>query len=1200
MNQGKLKTFAVEARRELLEKVSLQARKIGVTKDSIKDASVESSDALIINGQHLSKEERLQRNKLIRRIEESSFEQVMEEAAYTWFNRFVALRFMEVNDYLPTRVRVLSSLDGGNEPDMMKEALSLSLDIDNEKVYEMKLNNQDDELFKYLIIAHCNDLNDYLPFMFGTIEDYTEILFPEGLLNTDSFVRKMTNTEVFPEDDWYEVEIIGWLYQYYISEENERLISAKKAYKPEEIPAVTQLFTPEWIVRYMVQNTIGKQWVEAHPEDRDLIDNWEYYLENTNPSAEEQEELDKLVDSQLKVEDLKCIDPAMGSGHILVYMFEVLREIYIKQGYTNREIPRLIIENNLYGLDIDERAFQLAGFSVVMKGMKFNNGLLRDIERNGLKLNLVAIEETNDFTKEDIQFLAGENAGKNYERMNVFIKQFEHAKEIGSLLIIEDFDEGFLLERLETIKSSELNLLEIGIYDKVINRFETIIQQAKILSETYDIYVTNPPYLGSRYQTPATKMYLTEYYNDSKSDLFSSFIISSLDLTKKDGHIGFMSPYVWMFISSHEKLRNKIITDSTISSLIQLEYSGFEGATVPICTFTLRNNSKEIPGEYIRLSDFVGAKQQPIKTKEAVANPEVTYRYTFNQNNFKEIPGSPLAYWANKNLLDAFKGKTIKDYGFAGIGMRTGDNNRFLRMWHEVSKESMVTGCKSRQEQVQSGLKWVPYNKGGIFRKWYGNNTYVVNWENDGYEIKENTKLNYPDLGDNLGWKISNEDYYYKKGITWSGVTSGNFSCRYYEEGFIFDSGANGLFAYDEGDRLYLAGLLNSAVGNYILKILNPTINTGSGTLNQVPTIMDSSQKNIISKLVDQSIKLSNLDWDSFETSWDFEELPLIKYQENASLIEDCFYNWVKVTDDRFKQLKENEEDLNRIFIDIYGLQDELTPEVSDRDITITKIYDEAKDIPEEIKGNQYVLTKKDVMQQFISYAVGCMFGRYSLDEEGLVYAGGEFDASRYETYSVVEDNIIPITSDVYLEGDLVNRFIEFVETVYGKETLEENLEFIAEALGQRKNETARDTIHSYFLKDFFKDHAKMYSVTGSGRRPIYWKFTSGRENAFNCFIYMHRYDKTTISRIRTEYLHDVQQRLETRKIDLDQIMNSDASTTELNRARKEMKTVEKQLAELVTYDEKLRHMADQQIEIDLDDGFNVNYPKFKGLVEKV
>lgn len=1200
MNQGKLKTFAVEARRELLEKVALQARKIGVTKDSIKDASVESSDALIINGQHLSKEERVQRNKLIHRIDETSFEQVMEEAAYTWFNRFVALRFMEVNDYLPTRVRVLSSLDGGIEPDMMKEALSLGLDIDTEKVYEMKLNNQDDELFKYLIIAHCNDLNDYLPFMFGTIEDYTEILFPEGLLNTDSFVRKMTDTEVFPEENWYEVEIIGWLYQYYISEENERLISAKKAYKPDEIPAVTQLFTPEWIVRYMVQNTIGKQWVEAHPEDRDLIDNWEYYLENTNPSVEEQEELDKLVDSELKVEDLKCIDPAMGSGHILVYMFEVLREIYIKQGYTNREIPRLIIENNLYGLDIDERAFQLAAFSVVMKGMKFNSGLLRDVKRNGLKLNLVAIEETNDFTKEDIQFLAGENAGKNFERMNAFIKQFEHAKEIGSLLIIEDFDEGFLLERLETIKSSELNLLEIGIYDKVINRFVTIIQQAKILSETYDIYVTNPPYLGSKYQTPATKMYLTEYYNDSKSDLFSSFIISSLDLTKNDGHIGFMSPYVWMFISSHEKLRDKIISDSTISSLIQLEYSGFEGATVPICTFTLRNNNEDILGEYIRLSDFVGSRQQPVKAKEAVANPDVTYRYTFNQNNFKEIPGSPIAYWINKNILKIYKkDEYLLNIATPRLGMATANNDNFLRLWFEVSFKNFSMNSKSRQESIDKSKRWFPYNKGGRFRKWYGNNDFIVDWENDGNKIR-----NFTDSKGNVRSHNYNLDYIFKPGITWSALSSGDFSARLFDYGYLFDNSGSSLFVEDKNfDKLkYIQGFLSTKVTNYLLNIINPTLNYQPGTVANLPLTEPSEETlfyEVINK-VTENYRISKIDWDSFETSWDFEELPLIKYQGKSQLIEDSFNKWVEVTDNRFNQLKENEEELNRIFIDIYGLQDELTPDVNDRDITVTKIYDDAKDIPEEIKGNQYVLTKKDVIQQFISYAVGCMFGRYSLDEEGLVYAGGEFDASRYETYRAVEDNIIPITSDVYLEDDLVDRFVKFVETVYGKETLEENLGFIAEALGQKKNETSRDTIHSYFLKDFFKDHAKMYSVIGSGRRPIYWKFSSGKENAFNCFIYMHRYDKTTISRIRTEYLHDVQQRLEIRKVDLDQILNSDASTTELNKARKEMKTVEKQLAELIAYDEKLRHMADQQIEIDLDDGFKANYPKFKGLVEKV
>ena len=945
MNQGKLKTFAVEARRELLEKVALQARKIGVTEDSIQDASVESSDALIINGQHLSKEQRFQRNKLIRRIEETSFEQVMEEAAYTWFNRFVALRFMEVNDYLPTRVRVLSSLDGGNEPDMMKEALSLGLDVDTEKVYEMKLNNQDDELFKYLIIAHCNDLNDYLPFMFGTIEDYTEILFPEGLLNTDSFVRKMTNTEVFPEDDWYEVEIIGWLYQYYISEENERLISAKKAYKPDEIPAVTQLFTPEWIVRYMVQNTIGKQWVEAHPEDRDLIDNWEYYLENTNPSEEEQEELDKLVDSQLKVEDLKCIDPAMGSGHILIYMFEVLREIYIKQGYTNREIPRLIIENNLYGLDIDERAYQLAAFSVVMKGMKFNNGLLRDAERNGLKLNLVAIEETSDFTEEDIQFLAGEVEGKSYNKMHDFIKQFEHAKEIGSLLIINDFDELFFKERLGLIKESQLNLLEIGIYDKIFNQFKNLIIQANLLSETYDIYVTNPPYLGRKYQTDATKEYLEQNYDNVKSDLFSSFIISSQNLTKEDGYIGFMSPYVWMFISSHEKLRNKIINNSTISSLIQLEYSGFEGATVPICTFTLRNNDKNLSGEYIRLSDFIGAKLQPIKTKEAVANAEVSYRYSFNQNEFKYIPGSPIAYWMSDNVFNIYKENIqLGEIAAPRKGNSTSNNNRFLRLWHEVSNDDINLKSEQIIREETLTTRWYPYNKGGGYRKWYGNNNYVIDWYNDAEEIRKiKTAV------------IANYNYFMKPGLTWSTISSKDFSIRKFNKGFIFDNG--GCCIFDTGEKEhYLLGLLNSNVFKFIFGQLNSTLNFQSGEVAKFPIVFSDNTQ--IRELVETNYNISNIDWDSFETSWDFERLPLTAHKMNSALLEDIYNDILKITNERFNQLKENEEELNRIFINIYGLQDELTPEVSDRDITITKIYDESADIPADIKGNKFVLTK--------------------------------------------------------------------------------------------------------------------------------------------------------------------------------------------------------------------------------------------------
>ncbi|CAM4162540.1 BREX-1 system adenine-specific DNA-methyltransferase PglX [Jeotgalicoccus halotolerans] len=1198
MNQGKLKTFAVEARRELLEKVALQARKIGVTEDSINEATVESSDALIINGQHLSKDERTQRDKLIRRIEETSFEQVMEEAAYTWFNRFMALRFMEVNDYLPTRVRVLSSLDGGNEPDMMKEALSLGLDIDTEKVYEMKLNNQDDELFKYLIISHCNDLNDYLPFMFGTIEDYTEILFPEGLLNTDSFVRKMTDIDVFPEGNWDQVEIIGWLYQFYISEEKDRVFSEKGKYDSKDIPAATQLFTPEWIVKYLVQNSVGRKWIEAHPEHKELAENWEYYINHEDD--EYQEETPSFVDENIEIEELKVLDPAMGSGHILVYAFDLLYKIYIENGYTRNEIPRLILENNLYGIEIDDRAYQLASFSLVMKALQYDNRFLNKIQRLPLNMNITAIQETNTLPQSTIDVLAEEVSGEHHEMVEQFFNQYKYAKTYGSLIKASIKDTSFIEDRVNKIKLQPLeDLLIIEAVDYIIHEVPKLIKQNEILNGKFDVLVMNPPYMSSSSMNDVLKKFINKEYPRSKSDMFATFMELDHLLNGKALYAA-INMHSWMFLSSFEKLRKHIVSSKQIDSMLHLGTRAFEeigGEVVQTTAFVLRNNlMDDLPGTYIRLVDFNNSALKSNKAKKAVANPGVTYRYTFDQNNFKEIPDSPIAYWAHEAIIQAFnKGDKIGDLVDAKVGLQTGDNNRFLKLWWEPSHLRIKYDSNNASELLTSDKKWVPHNKGGMRRQWYGNNDYVVNWENDGYEIK-----NFTDSNGKQRSVVRNPNYYFREAITWSDVTSDGFSIRYREKGSIHDSTGNSAYSEDSNKLLYLMGILSTKVSQYVFEMINPTIHLSVGYFTLFPVLFERFSMGSVIELVTTSINIAKTDWNSFETSWDFERLPIIEYDEDSGLIGKSYNTWVKFIDDQFNQLKENEEELNRIFIDIYGLQDELTPEVSDRDITITKIYDDVKDIPEEIKGNQYILTKKDVMQQFISYAVGCMFGRYSLDEEGLVYAGGEFDSSRYETYSVVEDNIIPITSDVYLEDDLVNRFIEFVETVYGKETLEENLNFIAEALGQKKNETARDTIHSYFLKDFFKDHAKMYSVTGSGRRPIYWKFTSGRENAFNCFIYMHRYDKTTISRIRTEYLHDVQQRLETRKIDLDQILNSDASTTELNRARKEMKTVEKQLAELIAYDEKLRHMADQQIEIDLDDGFKVNYPKFKGLVEKV
>lgn len=1172
MNKSALKKFATEARRELLERVELQARKIGITKDLIQTANVESSDAVFIDGIHLSHVERKQRNKLIARINEIGFERVMDETAYTWFNRFVALRFMEVNEYLPTKIRVLSSSNEESvEPDMMREALSLDLEMDKELIYELKMNNDTDGLFKYLIKVHCNDLNRYMPFMFESIEDYKEILFPEGLLGTDSFVRKMTNHDVVAEKDWQKVEIIGWLYQYYISEENERVIKAKKRYKAEELPYATQLFTPEWIVRYMVQNALGRYWIESHPEQKELLQNWEFFLESQDSNFEEK--IAPYINKDLNVEEIKCFDPAMGSGHILVYMFDVLYEIYTKCGYMEREIPRLIIENNLYGLDIDDRAYQLASFSVVMKALQYNKRFLRSIEREGLVMNLASIQETNALKDEDIVFLSGESAGESYEKMKLFITQFKHAKAIGSLIKLEECDYHYLMERLINLQEQTGDLFEVEKKERTLPLYASLITQAVLMNAQYDVFVTNPPYAGSKYVTPEVGAYLNKNYPDVKSDLFSAFIEYSFEATKKCGHMGFMTPYVWMFISSYEKLRKKILNHRTISSLVQLEYSGFDGATVPICTFNLRNYSEEIKGEYVKLSNFKGVENQSIRTIEAVQNPTVLHRYSTYQRNYKEIPGSPIAYWVQKGVINSYKDNILLDDEISfRKGMSTGDNNRFIRYWTEVSYDKIGFNiCTSKEAQI-SERKWFPINSGGEFKKWYGNNFYVVNWSDNGREMKENAV--HLNNGGHWSRYIVNENYFFKKGITWSAISSSKFGVRKFDNGFLFSSAS--MCGFNEKDSLNtVLGLLNSKVSLEYISFLAPTLNFGPEQIKKIPFIVSIDYKSKIEEIVEENITISKKDWNYYETSWEFDKNPLLNY--NLNKISYSYNEWKKCRENEFHQLKNNEETLNKIFIEIYNLENEITSEVGEGDITIRMA-----DITNDIKN-------------FISYFIGCVFGRYSLNEPGLIFAGGEFNPSRYQKFPADQDNIIPILSGAYFEDDIVTKVVDFVRITFSEETLEENLSFIAGALGRKSNETSRETLRRYFLNDFYKDHVQTYK-----KRPIYWLFTSGKEKAFTCLIYMHRYDKTTLSRIRTDYLHEVQNRMDAEKKDLFAIIDGEYTTKEISNAKKILKSLDKKIDELKAYDELLHHMADQQIEIDLDDGVKVNYEKFKGLVAKI
>ncbi|PKF86733.1 SAM-dependent methyltransferase [Bacillus sp. BA3] len=1174
MNKSALKTFATSARKELLKKVEAKAMKIGVTEDNIKKADVESSDAIYIDGRQLSREEKTQRDKLIARINQIGFKQVMEEVAYTWFNRFTALRFMEVNDYLPSGVRVLSSSNSDSaDPDMLNEALELDLEVelDKEHIYYLKLNNEIEELFKYLIIKHCNDLNKYLPFMFETIDDYSEILFPEGLLARDSFIQQMTDTEAIPEDNWEKIEVIGWLYQYYIAEQKDRVFKAKIKYKAEEIPYATQLFTPDWIVQFMVQNSLGKYWTESHPEHEDLINNWEFII--VNQQEDFQEKIAPFINRGLNVEDIKCFDPAMGSGHILVYLFDVLYEIYSKCGYIEREIPRHIIENNLYGLDIDDRAYQLASFSVVMKALQYNRKFLRSIERDGLTLNLASIQETNGWTDEAIAYIAGEEDGEQFNTTKAFFEQYTNAKTFGSLIKVMETDTGFLEDRLKELKETPVtDLFQEEKREQSLEFLPLLIKQTKIMGQLYDIVVMNPPYMGSGNMNEELSDFLKKNYPDSKSDLFSAFMEIDHYL-KENGFYAAINQHSWMFLSSFEKLREKVINHKFIDTMLHLGPRAFEeigGEVVQSTTFVLRNTIlQESKGTYIRLVNERTAVEKKERAIQAVQNPLVPYRYTFDQVKFSNITGSSIAYWINKPMMHLLSSEqTIGKAYEVGSGLSTSDNVRFLRYHWEVSRDK-ISGSKDSTEG-----KWFLFQKGGEFRRWYGNLLHVVNWENEGEEIKH-WVTNNPKDPDTTHWsrRIFNTNLYFRRGITWSVIGSGKISFRLTESNSMISNAAGGIFGDFSDSELYsLLGALNSKLWGEIFSIINPTINYSSGIIQKAPL------PNITKlELNNTCVQISREDWDSFEISFDFLRHPLITFQANNMTIADSYSLWDQHTCKQFDKLKAKEEELNQFINKIYNIDNELTCDIDDEDITINRA-DYSRDL-----------------RSFISYAVGNILGRYSLDQDGLIFAGGKFNPEKYKSFEVDRDNILPILSGAYFEDDIVSRFVDFVRVTFSEEKLEENLDFIVDAIGRKNNETAREALRRYFLNDFYRDHVQVYK-----KRPIYWLFTSGKQKAFNCLIYMHRYDKTTLSRIRTDYLHEYQIRLGAEKKDLLSIIEGDYTTKEISNAKKKLKTLDKKIEELKEYDELLHHMADMQIEIHLDDGVAVNYEKFKGLVAKI
>ena len=1172
MDKNAIKKFAVWARTELIARVSLKGVEYGITEDNIEDANADS-----VGGKVLTADEKKQRQALIAEINDKGYKQVIEEVAYTWFNRFSALRFMEVNGYLPSHVRVFTDEENNFKPQIITEAIHLDLDGFNmEKVYELKDAEKTEELYKYLLTVQCNALNKILPGMFQKIADYTELLLPDNLLREGSVIQQMI--ELIPEDDWKDaVQIIGWLYQYYNSEKKDDVFAAlKKNVKitKENIPAATQLFTPDWIVRYMVENSLGRLWLEGHPDakdqllpteeeqsayaagNRDMEDTkWHYYLEEAEQEPEVQAQLAEIRKeyAALTPDQLKVIDPCSGSGHILAYMFDVLMKIYESYGYTTREAVASIVENNLYGLDIDDRAAQLAYFAVMMKARQYD----RRFFSRGIQPHVYAIVESNHVDQFALEYFCNGDA-KLKKAMDTIISELHDAKEYGSILTVTPQDWSALYARFAEIKE------DIHISREVALRgLLPLVQVAEALAQKYDVVVTNPPYMGSGGMGAKLTDFVKKSYPDSKSDMSTVCMEKSLSMCRKNGFMTMINIPVWMFLASYENFRNALLRDNTIINMIH-PGRGIFGSDFGTTTFVFRkSNPCGYIGCYHRLFDAQGEVKSNEEREKAFLDKKG--QFYADQLNFSKIPGNPVAYWVSDILMEAFaKEIFIGDICEPRVGMATANNDRFIRLWYEVGMDKIGLGMKCREEAVNSKKKWFPFAKGGEFRKWYGNNDYVVNWENDGIEIR-----NFKD--EKTGRIRShnyNLDYIFQSAITWTVISSATTSFRFCPEGFLYSNSGYGMFFPHKNDIPAILGFLNTSVVMSILSVLSPTIGFESGYLRKIPYLSTPDE---VTAVVNECISIARADWDSFETSWDFKHHPLLR---KVPTIAEAFEQWQAECDDRFNHLKSNEEELNRIFIDIYGLQDELTPEVEDKDVTVRKA-----DLGRDIRS-------------FISYAVGCMFGRYSLDVDGLTYAGGEWDDSKYTSFAADKDNIIPICDDEYFEDDIVGLFVEFVKTVYGADVLDENLKFIADALGGKGQ--PKDVIRNYFLSDFYSDHCKIYQ-----KRPIYWLFDSGKKNGFKALIYMHRYQPDTIARIRTDYVHEQQARYRTAIADLEQRI-ANASTGERVKLNRKLTTLQAQDTEIRTYEEKIHHLADQMISIDLDDGVKKNYAIFQDVLAKI
>lgn len=1205
METGNIKSYAPKARLEFMDAVAKRLNTFGISVNKKGELQVTEAitqgSVLQIGDNNFDSSLAQRRQRLVEKSELLGYEQFVEQVAYTWFNRLSAIRYMEIQGYLGHGFRVLSHPSGEKQFEIIDHAQDAAeeLGLDRNHIIDLKLaGNKNEELYRELLLGQCHKLHEAMPFLFEALNDEIELLLPDNLTRTDSILRGLVDS--IPEEDWQQVEIIGWLYQFYISDKKDEVIG--KVVKSEDIPAATQLFTPNWIVKYLVQNSVGRHWLQTYP-DSPIKADMEYYIEPAEQTEEVNQQLKDITPESIDPETIKVLDPASGSGHILIEAYNVLKAIYEERGYRSRDIPKLILEKNIYGLDIDDRAAQLSGFSLMMMARQDD----RRIFSRDVRLNVLSLQETGyldlpklwqdlnlsgDWTSGATQDMFGGDldlssfeADNRYQLLQRNIERFEMAKTFGSLIEVPAAE----YEALKELHDIMLELSGSGdsIQRAAASQIIDVVHQALLLSIRYDAVVANPPYMGGNGMNKELKEFAKKNFPDSKADLFAMFMERAFSLLTENGFNAQINMQSWMFLSSYEKVRTSILNNHTIISMAHLGARAFSQISGEVVQTTAWIIQKEHLSQYqptfFRLID---GKNEEEKQK-ALLNRENEFSATA-QDEFKKIPGSPVAYWVSESIrLHFLKADSLSNLADIKTGMQTGDNERFVRLWPEVSLNNTY-----RLDTKNEVLRWHLYAKGGGFRKWYGNIEHVVDWKDEGYEIKNLL------VKGSLRSRVRDMSNYYRDAATWSFVSSSYFGVRYKPSGVFFD--VAGSCALEKDVSIFnVLGFLCSKLAGVFLSAMNPTLNFQIQDISNLPCHPFQANNSQCKALV----SYSKTDWDFYETSWDFQSLPLLpNASESIPTLESSYTTWVSQNQATIAEMQRLEEENNRLFIDAYGLQDELTPEVPIEQITLTvnPAYRYGIKGTEQERNARF---RADTMTELVSYTIGCMMGRYSLDQEGIVYAhaGNEdFDLSQYHTFAADSDGIIPITDEEWFKDDVSNRVVEFVKIVWGDDNLTENLQFIADslcldAIKPKNSETAVATIRRYLSTQFYKDHMQTYK-----NRPIYWLFSSGKEKAFECLVYLHRYNESTLSRMRTEYVTPLLGKYQAYAEQLDKQLDMAESTQDKKRLEKELKSMDKKQSELREFDDKLKHYADMRISIDLDDGVKANYGKFGDLLAEV